>query len=223
MSDASPTESASTPSAKRWWPVVVAVLLVLISLGVRSTNEQVTAFDKAQTLEQAGEVEEAIVAYRWSLRWYTPWGPKHGDAAAALRRIGDETAANRPARAVRALDALRSGLLASRSLYQPHADALAYANATIPPLLVRVAERKGDKRDKAALLTRFKADYARPVGVPGWLSLLVSLGFILWMAGLVMAWHRGVGEDGRWQREGWPWIGASISGFLLWIIPMWLG
>ena len=223
MSEPSPTESSAAPSAKRWWPIVAAVLLVLISLGVRSTREQIAAFDQGETLEAAGKVEDAIVAYRWSLRWYTPWGPSHGAAASALRRIGDESAASRPDRAVRALDALRSGLLASRSLFQPNADALAYANATIPALLVRVADRKGDKRDKKALLTRFTADYARPVGVPAWLSLLVSLGFLLWMGGLVMAWHRGVGEDGRWRREGWPWIGASVGGFVLWVLPMWLG
>ena len=226
MPDPTPTTQATEPpvrSATRWWPVVAAVLLVVISLGVRSTHEQMAAFERGAAFEAVGQAEDAIVAYRWSLRWYTPWGPKHDAAAAALRRIADETAQARPGRAVRALDGLRSGLLASRSLFQPNAEALDYANRTVPALLVRVAERKGDKRDKKVLLTRFTADYARPVGVPGWLSALVSLGFLAWMFGLVMAWHRGVGEDGRWRREGWPWIGASVAGFIAWVLPMWLG
>ncbi|MCO4762936.1 MAG: hypothetical protein KC502_15580 [Myxococcales bacterium] len=215
--------TTSSPIKRRWWPVAAAVALVLLSMGVRSTNEQVSAFDKGVASEKSGDIEDAIVSYRWALRWYTPWGPNHADAAVALRKIADEATQARPARAVRALDALRSGLLASRSLFQPRAADLTYANQTIPALLVRVAERKGDKRPKAKLLARFTADYARPVGVPGWLSLLVSLGFLLWMGGLVMTWHRGVGEDGRWQRAGWPWAGAAVGGFVVWTLAMWLG
>lgn len=222
MTSPTPTQPDETPTRRRWWPVAVAIVLVLASLGVRSTREQINAFDRGAAFEQAGDTERAIVAYRWSLRWYTPWGPRHGDAAAALRRIADATAEARPDRAVRALDALRSGLLASRSLFQPNADALAYANRTLPGLLVRVADRSGDKRDPKALLARFSADYARPVGVPGWVSGLVSLGFLLWMFGLVMAWHRGVAEDGRWRKQGWAWLGASVAGFIAWVLPMWL-
>lgn len=222
MSDPHPDSPVPRATARQWWPVVTAVLLVLGSMATRSTLEQTHAFDEGASLQAAGKVDDAIVAYRRALRWYTPWGPRHADAAAALRAIADASSKVRPERAVRALDGLRSGLLASRSLFQPNAEALAYANRTVPGLLVRVADRQGDKRDKAALLARFTADYARPVGVPGWVSALVSLGFVLWMLGLIMAWRRGVGDDGLWRRAGWPWLGASVGGFATWALAMWL-
>ena len=95
-------------------------------------------------------------------------------------------------------------------------------NSRIPAIMVRVADRAGDKRDPAVLLARFTADYARPVGVSAWASLAVSMGFVIWLLGIVMAFHRGFNEAGRWQREGWRWLGASAAGLACWTLAMWL-
>lgn len=203
------------------WPAV-ALLIVLGTLAVRSTLEQDAAWAKAVALEKQGKLDDAIDEYRWTLRWYVPWGLTD-EAGQALVDLGNSASPQDPERAVRALDALRSGLIASRSLWQPRADLLGYANRSLPSLLVRVAERQGDKRDPKALLQQFTRDYQRPVGVGPLTSAAVSLGFLLWLAGLVMVVRRGVDDAGRWLPEGWRWLGASLAGFAVWVLGMWLG
>lgn len=208
---------------KAWrWPLV-ACTIVLTAWSVRATQEQQAAFARAMTLEQAGQVGDAIEAYRWALRWYTPWGPVWSDAAQALLRIADGAEAENPERAMASLDALRSGLIAGRHLWQPRADWVEVVNRRMPPLLVRVAERGGDKRDKAQLLERFTADYARPVGVSPLTSLAVSGGFVVWLLGLVLLARRGLDAEARITRGGWRWLGMAGAGFAVWVLGMWLG
>lgn len=205
------------------WPIAVAAALIFFALAGRSTWEQIAAFDRGAVAEADNRIDDAIVEYRWAMRWTTPWGPRDAAAAAALLRIADEAEASRPERAAFALDAARSGAIASRWLLQPHADALAQANARLPGLWLRVAERRGDTRDKAALERRFRADVARPVGVPGWLALLVAAGFGLWLFGLWRALQDGIDDEGGLRRQGWRWLAASAAGMLTWGLALWLG
>lgn len=207
--------------AKWRWPVLAAVL-VLATLTARVILEQRAAWSRAVALEKTAKIDDAIDEYRWVLRWYVPFGLT-SEAGEALRDIATKASADQPERAMRALDALRSGLIASRNLWQPRADLVDYASRTLPPLLVRVADRHGDKRDPKLLLARFQADYARPVGVAPWTSAAVSLGFILWLGALVQVVRRGVTDEGRWQPAGWRWLGASLAGFAVWLSAMWLG
>lgn len=180
------------------------------------------AYERAVQYEKAGNIDSAIDEYRWALRWYTPWGPWHTDAAEALWDIGERALDANPERTVRAWDGLRSGLLTGRSFYQPGADTIAKVNAKIPAVLVRMAQRRGDTRPPDKLLERFTADYARRVGVPIWASLAVSFGFLLWVAGLVFAFARGTDDDGRLRANGWRWLGAALVGFIAWTLAMWL-
>jgi hypothetical protein len=214
---------ATPRRSRRWLALALAGLVVLVAMGSRATFEQISAMDRAVAAEADRRLDDAIAEYRWVLRWTTPWGPVDNAAAAALIRIADADEQARPERAAFALDALRSGAIASRWLLQPHQVGLDAANARLPALLVRVAERRGDPRDKTALLNRFRADFARPVGVPGWLSLLVALGFIAWLTGLVLAWRDGVDDDGRWQRAGLRWLATAAIGFVVWAGALWLG
>lgn len=202
---------------------VLAVLLVLASLAARATWEQVRAFDRAEALQQSGKIDESIDEFRWTLRWYTPWGPKWTAAADALVQIAAAADTPRPMRALRALDALRSGLIAGRHLWQPRADLVAMVNARIPAVMVRVASSTGDKRDKTQLLAQFTRDYARPVGVSPLTSAGVSLGFVAWLLGLLMVARRGLDADARVTRTGWRWLGVAVCGFVIWTLAMWLG
>lgn len=206
----------------RWAPPAAAVLLVLTSLAIRASLEQRDAWDRAVAFEAAGNTERAIEEYRWTLRWYTPWGPPVAAATLALVDLAQRHAAEDPETAVQAWDALRSGLIAARSLYQPHAELVERASRELPPLLVRVADRRGDRRDPTKLLARFQADYARPVGVNPWTSLAVTLGFVAWIGGLWWSARRGVDTSGHWQRAGWQGIGIALVGFATWATAMWL-
>jgi hypothetical protein len=211
------------PVRRRWlWPLLAA-LLVLTSLAVRSTVEQQAAWARAVDYEKSGDLWRAVDEYRWVLRWYTPWGPSHNDAVAALQDLAKRAEADDPELAMQAWDNLRSGLIAGRSLWQPRADVVAQCNQVLPPLLVRVADRRGDGRDKAKLLAQFQRDYDRPVGVAPLTSLAVGVGFALWLVGLVQVARRGLTEDARWQPAGWPWAGAAVAGFVLWSLGMALG
>ena len=208
---------------------LLAALLVLGSLAARATYEQVQAFGRAEALEKSGKIDEAIDEFRWTLRWYTPWGPKWTLAADALVKIADDAEQAKsedsaaPMRALRALDALRSGLIAGRHLWQPRADLVAMVNARIPAVMVRVAEKTGDKRDPKQLLAQFTRDYARPVGVSPLTSAGVALGFIAWLLGLLMLARRGLDAEARVTKTGWRWLGVAICGFAIWTLAMWLG
>ena len=204
------------------WPLL-ACAIVLTAWSVRATWAQHAAFVEATALEQRQQTADAIDQYRWTLRWYTPWGPDWTAAAEALDRIARTSQAENPERAMAALDALRSGLIAGRHLWQPRADLVADVNQRMPPLLVRVAERGGDKRDKAKLLAQFTADYARPVGVSPLTSLAVSGGFVLWLVGLLLLARKGLDADARLTRGGWKWLAMAVSGFTIWALAMWLG
>lgn len=205
----------------RWrWPLA-AVGLVLLSLSVRVTFLQREAWAEAVAHERAGRLDDAIDGYRRVLRFYTPWGATD-DAAAALLDIDARARTDHPERSVLALDALRSGLIASRSLWQPRADLVARCNRELPLLLVRVAERTGDKRDPKVLLAQFQRDYDRPVGVGPLASAAVSLGFLVWLGCLVQIARRGVDDEGRWQPVGWRWAGGALGGFAVWTLAMWL-
>lgn len=208
---------------KSWRFALLAVALVLASLSARATWEQRQAYARAVQYEKSGDLWRAVDEYRWALRWYTPWGPDLDDAARALVDLGTRHAEDDPELAVQAWDNLRSGLIAGRSLWQPHADLVEQANRTLPPLLVRAADRRGDKRDPAQLLRRFQADYRRPVGVGPLTSAAVSLGFLAWVGGLVLAASRGVDAAGQWQSAGWRWLGVAGAGFLCWAGALWLG
>lgn len=201
------------------WPAA-AVLLVVTSLAVRVSLLQREAWAEAVAHEKAGQLDDAIDGYRRVLRFYTPWGATD-DAAAALLELDARARADHPERSVLALDALRSGLIASRSLWQPRADLVARCNRELPPLLVRVAERTGDKRDPKVLLAQFQRDYERPVGVGPLASAAVSLGFLCWLGCLVQIARRGVDDDGRWQPAGWRWAGGALAGFAAWTLAMW--
>ncbi len=202
------------------WPVL-AVTVVLTSLAVRATHEQRQAYARAVALEQSGDLRRAADEYRWALRWYTPWGPDHDRAAQALLQLGTQAAARDPELAVQALDNLRSGLIAGRSLWQPRADLVERCNQTLPGLLVQVAQQRGDRRDPAKLLAQFTADYQRPIGVGSGISLAVSLGFLLWLGGLVGTARRGWNAAGHWQSAGWKWLAAAAVGFALWAGALW--
>lgn len=224
QSDPGTDATSAPPERKARIPAAAwAVAIVLTVLAARSTWEQWQAYDRAVALENSGDLASAVQEYRWTLRWYTPWGPVHGDAAEALVAIADRSEESDPKLALQALDGLRSGLLAGRSFYQPMADTVAVCNQRIPPLLVRLADRDGDRRDPALLLKRFQADYDRPIGVPAWVSLAVSLGFIIWIGCLLLAFRYGFDSEGRWLARGWRWLGGSAVGFACWTLAMWLG
>ncbi len=202
---------------------LLAALIVLGALAARATWEQVQAYERAVGLEHDRKFGEAIDEYRWTLRWYTPWGPKWTLAAEALVRIAKSAEQPEPMRALQALDALRSGLIAGRHLWQPRADLVAWVNATIPPVMVAAAVASGDKRDPKVLLAQFTRDYARPVGVSPVTSAAVVLGFLAWLIGLLMIARRGLDADARITRAGWRWLAVAVSGFVLWALAMWLG
>ncbi len=202
---------------------LLAALLVLGALAARATWEQVQAYHRAEALEKSAQLDLAVDEYRWTLRWYTPWGPKWTDAAQALVRIAKTAEQPEPLRAMRALDALRSGLIAGRHVWQPRADLVAYVNQTIPAVMVRVAQASGDKREPAQLLAQFTRDYARPIGVSPLTPAAVSLGFLAWLIGLLMIARRGLAAEARITRLGWRWLAVAVSGFVLWTLGMWLG
>ncbi len=118
-----------------WRGLLVAACL-LAPLGARVSWEGHSALARARDAEAAGTFDLAVLHYREAARWYLPGAPWVASGLTALQRLGEarERAGDTDA-ALFAWRALRGAILATRSLYTPHAHRLATANGQIAALM----------------------------------------------------------------------------------------
>ncbi|MBN2330030.1 MAG: hypothetical protein JXR73_23015 [Candidatus Omnitrophica bacterium] len=96
-------------------------LLGVICLAGRLTMLSAGHFQRAQTADQAGRMEEAVESYAWSIRNYYPGNPYCGRAIRGALHVIDECYKSEQVdRKQQALLELRAALLSIRSFYQPY-------------------------------------------------------------------------------------------------------
>lgn len=184
-----------------WLAVVCGVIL---AVWVKVRLEAGAALERAQALEERGSTQLAIVVYRHTIRWYSPGSAPVEAAVERLWALGKELEEKDPATALSAYRALRSGLLAIRSLWDPYADRIPPANDRIAALMAVAESRDGTPGEAAlaaseahhrALLDTDHAPHR------GW-SLLAVLAFLLWVFALFRLAVRGFDdESGALQRS----------------------
>jgi hypothetical protein len=178
---------------KRVLPIVACVLAVLGALAIRVVVEGRSAL-------AAGDYETAA-------RWYLPFAPHVDEAYANLRTL---TKSEDPAVALAAWRSIRSAARATRSLWQPHADDLAEADAQIAKL--SAAAPGGGKLDGGDRLAWHQDRLARDVRPSLAAAILAGVGIALWVAGAFVLARRGTFAVGP--------TGVIVLGLALWLVGL---
>ncbi|MEM9492553.1 MAG: hypothetical protein AAGC55_25620, partial [Myxococcota bacterium] len=193
---------------------------VVVTRAVWDGSSALSAGDAAL---QRGDTEEAIALWRRAARWYVPLAPHVGrayerlsDLAQRAEREGDR------ATALAAWRGIRGSILATRSVYTPHAERLEPANRRIAALMAAsedpAVDPNADEAGRAewhyALLER---DDSPSVG---W-SLFALGGLALWLAGAFLFALRGVTADDQLVPQTAARAGIMVAlGLVLWLLGL---
>ncbi|MGM0577262.1 MAG: hypothetical protein ACQEXJ_16165 [Myxococcota bacterium] len=170
------------------------VLVVVLSLGIRTVSSGIGARNRGLSALERGDELAATVALREAVSWYAPFAGWREDARRALWALYEaQVEAGRTGDAVRTLNALRAGLRAARSILHPDGDWPDRVDGRLATLMARweaeeaAAEDRPVPEDRAARATHYAqvlAHSARPSRAWG---LLAVLGFVLWVGAAVAA------------------------------------
>lgn len=230
MADAAePTaESSAQPSrlnGLRWAAIALAgIVLVAWVRAYLSANDEFTAAALAQA---AGDEATAVERYGYAMRWYTPFGETPYEAADVLWDIADDaTARGDRTAAMRALRALRGGILSTRGLTCPFCDLLDPVNQKLAAQIAAEQMALGQPTIRGRSQSELVADHLAllrldPVPDPGW-SLLAICGFFAWVGGGFATIFRGL-DAGLKRTAAFPWLaGLTALGFGGWLVGLWL-
>jgi hypothetical protein len=169
--------------------IVIGGAIVLAFLALVATRVVVSSrkeYLKANKYLRLGHLDEAVVRYRRSARWYAPGNPYVSRSLRQLWRIGK--LAEKKGKRRLALDAYRSiraAVLGTRSFYTPHEEWLAKVNPTIARLMAaEQTEAGGSKPEGVEDLQKWHLEQLQETTAPsvGW-SVLAVVGLIVWIAG----------------------------------------
>ncbi|MBL9020055.1 MAG: hypothetical protein JNL83_38070 [Myxococcales bacterium] len=190
--------------------VILAAAIAIAAIGacaVRVVVEGRGALAAGDTALAEGRIADAIAGWETAARWYLPAAPHVDGAYDRLRAL----AAADHRHALAAWRAVRSAALATRGLWQPHADDLAAANAQIAELASRDPEGALSAGADAAARKAFHVErLARSTGpAPGGVFLAV-LGILAWLTGIGVA-LRGPVKPG---------VAVAAMGTIGWVIGL---
>ncbi len=196
---------------KRAIVILAFVTAALGALAIRVVVEGRRALGDGDAWQLRGRPAEAIRSYETAARWYLPLAPHVGDAYAKLRALAESPHEGTPppdpkqvAVQLAAWRAIRSAALATRSMWQPHADELAAANVAIARISAGVPQ--AGTADPAWHRERL----GRPTRPSLGAIVLASLGIVLWIGGAIALVRRGIGPSGGLVRRV-----AGIAGIVI--------
>ncbi|NOY94008.1 MAG: hypothetical protein GXP55_22730 [Deltaproteobacteria bacterium] len=197
--------------------VLLAVVAVRVVVSSRAELRQGVA------LEQAEDVDAAIVHYRRAARWYAPLSPYPGEALDRLERIG--AAAERDMdvdRALSAYRAMRGAILSTRSFYTPSPERLGRADQHIARLMSELPAPPIDAGKSTEELYREHLALLEGVHRPKLpFALMALFGFGLWVGGAFTFATRAIDEEDRLVRpQALRWALVVLVGFALFALGL---
>jgi hypothetical protein len=205
---------------KRRIAVVAAIAVAVVALlALRVVIAGRGALADGDAAMEQHRVIEAVGAWETAARWYLPLAPHVDEAYGRLAKVA---ASKDPRVALFAQRAIRSAALATRTLWQPHEDELAAANAAIAKLSADdpdAAVAGGADRD---VRERWHAERLAVEPRPhGFFRVLAALGIACWLGGIAWTVRRGVSAKGQPVRRQLM-IGAAIAifGLLAWFLGL---
>jgi hypothetical protein len=195
---------------------VIAIVLVALgiagALAIRVVAEGRAALADGDVAAAAGRPADAIRSYETAARWYLPLAP-HVDAA--YSRLRELASSGDPAVSLAAWRSIRDAARATRSLWTPHADDLALADAAIA---TRSAAGPGAATtDPAWHRQRLAHDErASIVGLA-----LAAVGLVLWLGGAGVLLVHGTSAEGRLvRRPAAVAVAAIVLGVACWALGL---
>ena len=151
--------------------VAIAVISLRVVLGGRS------ALGDGDDWMLRGKPDQAIRSYEAAARWYLPLAPHVADAYAKLRALADDSPTG-----LLAWRAIRSAARATRTLWQPHADDLAAADAAIARLEAHDGSTSAISQREGWQFAELSLD----VRANGFATILAGLGILVVVVGGVL-------------------------------------
>jgi hypothetical protein len=203
---------------KRALVVIAIVVAVLGLVAVRVVIEGRRALAAGDAALAQKHTHDAIAAWETAARWYLPLAPHVDEAYERLLQI----AKTDPALALLAWRAVRRAATATRSLWTPHSDDLAAANAMIATLSAQNPEGAPAAgttvAEKSAYFAARLAEDRRPS--TGFAALAI-LGILSWVAGIGVVVRRGVDAKGALvKRPALVGIALSVVGIVGWAVGL---
>lgn len=164
------------------WIAAVAIV-VIGALGLRTVLEGRAALAEGDAALADKRPADAIAAYETAARWYFPAAPHVDEAYDRLRELANRNS-------IAAWRSIRAAARATKTLWQPHADDLAAADAAIAAASADDVERApiGGTRDKA--LAWQTAQLARDPRPSTGSAVLAVFGLVAWLVGMALAIRR---------------------------------
>lgn len=216
----------------------------------RVAVESGASYNRGLEAEEAGDSEEALFHFRAAAQWYLPGLPTNESALDHMEAIGAQaqkdceacppgcgsegamSCVEKPCSqcvfALQVYDSIRSAILGTRSFYTPHKDRLERVNTVLVDVMSRAREshpngprtsEKDRETQRAFYQERLARDYAPD---PFW-SLLASIAFLGWIAGLFLAIWRGMPSGDEMDAGAMTRWGLGAAGFFaLWIMSLFL-
>ena len=210
--------TARRRTVRRLLLVAAIVLAAGGALALRVVLEGRAALAEGDEAYAAKRPADAIAVWETAARWYLPGAPHVGEAYARLVRIAD----TEPRHALAAWRAVRAAARATRSLWTPHEDDLAAADAAIARLSADDPEAAlAGGPDHAARVAWHAAQLARDPRPRPAAAALAVLGIAAWLAGLGALVRRGLDREGRLVRR--PALAAAaltLGGLAAWALGL---
>ena len=197
--------------------VVVAAIVAMVACKV--VIESRGEYREAARMEAEGLLEEAVVHYGRSIRWYAPVNPYVRRSVEALWRIADGMESGGDSEgALRSFRELRSALYSVRHVTNPCAETIGRAEERIASLAaLQVDGGDGDREAYDRILGQLRE---RTGPDPKWSVVLIA-GFLGWIGcAFGFIWRVLGGEVRGRLRRALVW-GVFFAGFfLMWIVGM---
>lgn len=202
--------------------VAVLALLFLAVVVVRVLWSSRAELREAEQRLSAGEVDDAVERLGRAARLDAPGNPWSERARALLEQTatGLEERGDRGA-ALSAWRELRSAILATRGLGEPHRDQRLRADARIARLAAALESPSVDPAsDEAARVRWHAARLAQDEAPsPAW-SVAALCGLALWLGCAAGLLHRGVDDKLRLRRAAAGWALGIAAGFVLFLLAL---
>jgi len=196
--------------------------LILAAVVLRVALEAREVESKAAVNLAFGRVEQAIIYYDRAMHWYLPGAPHIRRSIEALTSIAEKAEQTGDVElALEAWRTLRSGLLASRSLYTPYPDVIRKCESRIADLVShKFGKGPGDAGYDNAMIWQQASFRRYPGPNPFWATVAV-LGFMGWVgSGFGLAYRAFPGDRGLKIKPAVLFGSLIVIFYALWIIGM---
>ncbi|MEO8698659.1 MAG: hypothetical protein ABI867_01415 [Kofleriaceae bacterium] len=202
---------------KRRLAIIAAIVVAgLAALAVRVVIEGRNALADGDEAMAAKHPGDAISAWEAAARWYLPGAPHVDEAYDRLRDYARST------RSLTAWRAIRTAATATRSLWTPHADDLAEANAAIAAIAADDPDRAPAADPDRAKRLAWHQDRLAADARPGrFAAVLAIAGILLWLAGIAVLVRRGGEPSPKTGRHpALVGIAITVAGIVAWAVGL---